>query len=176
MERVIFCSKIWVTLFGLFAATACVSESVRRDGLPDERSFEVYASSSVASDPDNRLAISSSIGVLGDYKYSLDGSLAKSNLRGIELDKKNKVVKDKRTGKIGITQGRLIVKYVDGLNGENIALDYGLNLVDQLPSINRLVVQLSDLTNLEQIQETLSLDRRVLTTSLEVYYGGYQER
>jgi hypothetical protein len=85
-------------------------------------------------------------------------------------------VKDKLTGKIGITQGRLIVKYVDGLNGENIALDYGLNLVDQLPSINRLVVQLSDLTNLEQIQETLSFDRRVLTTSLEVYYGGYQER
>ena len=113
MARVISCWKIWLTLFGVFATSVCVGESIRRDGVPYEQSFDVYAASSVVSDPDNQVAISSSVSVLGDYKYSLDSSLASSNLRGGEPDQTRKVVKDKITGAIGITQGRLIVKYAD---------------------------------------------------------------
>lgn len=45
-----------------------------------------------------------------------------------------------------------------------------------LPSINRIVVQLPDLIGLANVQNSLSVDQRVLETSLEVYYGGYQLR
>ena len=94
----------------------------------------------------------------------------------MQIESKKSVVKDLMSGRIGITEGRLIIKYAKGVNGENLAIDYSLDLVEQLPSINRIVVQLSDLTTLKQVQGNLMLDKRVLTTSLEVQYGGYTPR
>ena len=170
----------WLFLFmflvRIFWAEYSVADLDRADGAQFEPSFEVYSSSSVVSDPDDLVKISSKIGALGEYKYSLDGSLAASNLRGMQIESKKTVVKDLMSGRIGITEGRLIIKYADGVNGENLAIDYSLDLVEQLPSINRIVVQLSDLTTLKQVQGNLMLDKRVLTTSLEAQYGGYTPR
>ena len=170
----------WLFLFmflvRIFWAEYSVADLDRADGAQFEPSFEVYSSSSVVSDPDDLVKISSKIGALGEYKYSLDGSLAASNLRGMQIESKKSVVKDLMSGRIGITEGRLIIKYADGVNGENLATDYSLDLVEQLPSINRIVVQLSDLTTLKQVQGNLMLDKRVLTTSLEAQYGGYTPR
>ena len=168
--------NLLMILGGILWVGYCSAELVRADGARFLESFQVYSASSVVSDPDDKVNISGKVVALGDYKYSLDSSLASSNLRGMQLDPKRKVVKDLVTGRIGITQGRLIVKYADGVNGDNIALDYGLELVDRLPSINRIVVQLFDLTNLKQVQDNLMLDQRVLTTTLEAYYGGYHFR
>ena len=120
--------------------------------------------------------IESDIGVLGPYKYSLDGSLAPSALRGVEREARKLVVKDLVTGKIGLTEGKLIIKHGIGVNVDDIASDYGFEIVDYLPSINRIVVQLPDLIGFANVQNSLRLDQRVMETSLEVYYGGYQLR
>ncbi len=167
---------LFMCLVRMFWAEYSVADFDRADGAQFAPSFEVYSSSSVVSDPDDLVKISSKIGALGEYKYSLDGSLAASNLRGMEIESKKSVVKDLMSGRIGITEGRLIIKYAKGVNGENLAIDYSLDLVEQLPSINRIVVQLSDLTTLKQVQGNLMLDKRVLTTSLEAQYGGYTPR
>ena len=85
-----------------------------------------------------------------------------------------KVVENPLTGRIGLTSGHLIVEYAEGENGPDLALGYGLAVISQLPSINRIVVQLSDLGQFEQVKESMRLDDRVVSTELEVYYGGYK--
>ena len=102
--------------------------------------------------------------------------MSPSPLRGGEREAKKLVVKDLVTGKIGLTEGKLIIKHVIGVNGDDIASDYGFEIVDYLPSINRIVVQLPDLIGFANVQNSLRVDQRVMETSLEVYYGGYQLR
>ena len=157
-------------------STACFSGVQSIDGTTESESFEIYFSSIVVSDPGNSIKIDGDIGVLGPYKYSLDGSLSLSPPRGVEREARKLVVKDLVTGKIGLTEGKLIIKHVIGVNGDDIASDYGFEIVDYLPSINRIVVQLPDLIGFANVQNSLRVDQRVMETSLEVYYGGYQLR
>ena len=157
-------------------ATACFSCVQRIDGTTESQSFEIYFSSIVVSDPGNSINIDGGTGILGPYKYSLDGSLSPPPLRGVEREARKTVVKDLVTGKIGLTEGKLIIKHITGVNADDIASDYGLEVVDYLPSINRIVVQLPDLLGLANVQNSLRVDQRILETSLEVYYGGYQLR
>lgn len=159
----------------LFAA-GCFSSIQRIDGTTEAQAFEIYATSVVVSDPRDLISVDSGIGVIGDYKYSLDGSLAPVLLRGAETDSSKTVVKDLVTGRIGVTEGKLIIKYAAGNNPDNIALDYGYEVVDHLRLINRMVVKLPNLTDLPNVQSSLRLDERVLETSLEVDYGGYRLR
>ena len=171
-----FLFHLFVFLASSFFAAGCFSSIQRIDGTTEAQAFEIYASSVVVSDPRDLIRVNSGIGVVGDYKYSLDGSLAPALLRGAETDSGKTVVRDLVTGKIGVTEGKLIIKYAAGNNPDNIALDYGYDVVDYLRSINRMVVKLPDLTDLLNVQSSLRLDERVLETSLEVDFGGYRLR
>jgi hypothetical protein len=136
--------------------------------------LNIIESSVVAIDQDNNIGLTSGIEALGDYKYSLDNSLATSQAQSADPVSSLKVVENPLTGRIGLTSGHLIVEYAEGENGPDLALGYGLAVISQLPSINRIVVQLSDLGQFEQVKESMRLDDRVVSTELEVYYGGYK--
>jgi hypothetical protein len=132
-------------------------------------------SSVVVIDNDNNIALTAGITALGDYKYSLDDSLTngQAQSQSVQSVSSLKVVKNPLTGRIGLTSGQLIVEYVEGENGADLALGYGLEVISQLPSINRIFVQLDDMGKFQQVKEAMRLDDRVVSAELEIDYGGY---
>ena len=83
-----------------------------------------------------------------------------------------KVIKNPNTGRMGITNGQLFIHYAEGENGSDIALNYGLSVVTELPSIDRIVVQIIDLEMYGQIKEAMKLDGRIVSIDLDIKYGG----
>lgn len=136
--------------------------------------LNIIESSVVVIDQDNNIGLTSGIEALGDYKYSLDDSLGTVQTQSAQPVSSLKVVVNPLTGRIGLTSGHLIVEYAEGESGPDLALSYGLAVISQLPSLNRIVVQLGDLGEFEQVKESMRLDDRVVSTELEIYYGGYK--
>lgn len=128
----------------------------------------------VIFDKDNTISLDVGIAEIGDYKYSLDGSLGNNQVQNIQSSSVMTVVKNPNTGRVGLTNGQLFIKYAEGVNGPDLALNYGLSVIDELPSLNRIVVQLNNLGNYELIKESMKLDIRVISTELEVYYAATQ--
>ena len=131
----------------------------------------IIENSVVVADKDNQISLNDGILAIGDYKYSLDGSLVVSQARNAQLSSVMKVVKNPFTGRIGLTNGRLVIKYADGENGSDLALNYGLSVIGELPSLNRVVAQLKNIEDFTRINEAMKLDDRVISTELEIYYG-----
>lgn len=135
-------------------------------------------------DLNNQIVTSNTIVALGKFKYSLDDSLAIVQVKNTQLMSSQKqsaqsitsmkVVADPRTGRIGLTNGQLIIKYAEGVIGADLALDYGLSIITELASINRVVVQVGDLAGFAQLNETLRSDDRVVSTELDIYYGDHK--
>jgi hypothetical protein len=136
--------------------------------------LSIIESSVVVIDQDNNIGLTSGILALGDYKYSLDGSLGTIQTQSAQPESSMKVVVNSLTGRIGLTSGHLIIQYAEGENGRDLALGYGLAVINQLPSLDRIVVKLVNLGQFEQIIKLMSLDDRVVATELDVYYGGYK--
>lgn len=161
-------------LAAIVANTVFAGDSSTRLGGSNDTALEIILASSVAEDPNDQIVTSNAVVALGDFKYSLDGSLNIPSGQSSAGSPVMKVVKDSITGRIGLTNGQLIIEYVEGENGAYLASDYGLAIVSQLSSINRVVVQLVDFGEYKQLQTTLGLDTRVISTELDVYYGGYK--
>jgi len=165
---------ISVILTLILTAPIVASEPSSRLGTANQAALKIYEASSVVEDPTDQILTSSTIAALGDFKYPLEGSLQVSRGQSATTGTLMKVVKDALTGRIGLTSGHLIVEYVEGESGPDLALSYGLAVISQLPSLNRIVVQLGDLGEFEQVKESMRLDDRVVSTELEIYYGGYK--
>lgn len=134
----------------------------------------IIENSMVVFDKNNTISINDGIGAIGDYKYSLDGSLPNNQLQNTQSSIIMKVVKNRNTGRVGLTNGQLFIKYAEGVNGPDLALNYGLSVIDVLPSLNRIVVQLNNLEDYERIKESMKLDDRVISTELDIYYAALQ--
>jgi hypothetical protein len=52
-----------------------------------------------------------------------------------------------------------------------LAAEYRLNVISELPSLNRFTVQLSDATDFFALREQLRSDSRVLATELDVSFA-----
>ena len=136
--------------------------------------IDIIENSMVVFDKNNTISINDGIAAIGDYKYSLDGSLPNTQLQNTQSSIIMKVVKNSNTGRVGLTNGQLFIKYAEGVNGPDLALNYGLSVIDALPSLNRIVVQLNNLGDYERIKESMKLDDRVISTELDIYYAAIQ--
>ena len=158
-----------------FMAVLLTSWASGQQAVPiGHQELNIIESSVVVSDQDNNIGLTSGIKALGDYKYSLDNSLGTVQTQSAQPVSLLKVVVNPSTGRIGLTSGHLIIEYVEGETGPDLALGYGLAVISQLPSLNRIVVQLGNLGQFEQVNESMRLDDRVVSTELEIYYGGYK--
>ena len=154
-------------LVGVLSSVA----SAQQQNPSDYEDLIIIENSVVVADKDNQINLNEGISAVGDYKYSLDGSLLISQAQNAQSSTVMKVVKNPSTGRIGLTNGLLIIKYADGENGSDLALNYGLSVIDELPSLNRVVAQLKNPEDFTRINEAMKLDNRVISTELEIYYG-----
>ena len=135
-------------------------------------SYKIFLDSSVVLDTQNIIATSEKVDVIGDYKYSLDKSLADSAVgQNAVIGNSMKIVQDIGSGIKGITDGKIFVEHAKTANGETIASDYSLTVVSKFPLINRVVVQVRDLSKIKMVREELELDYRVVSTELDIMYG-----
>ena len=130
----------------------------------------------MVEDPSDQIATSKSVIAFGKFKYSLDGSLPVARGQSSEVRPSMHVVKDSISKQIGLSNGQLIIKYKPGTDGLALAADYRLTVVGELPSLDRIVVQLVELGALTQLQDDLISDARVLSTELDVRYGEVREQ
>ena len=72
---------------------------------------------------------------------------------------------------MGITEGQVIVEYYDRSDIDTLLQDYSLQLVLELQGLNRCVIQISNLSRLNEALEELSNDFRVKSTELMVNFG-----
>ena len=72
---------------------------------------------------------------------------------------------------MGITEGQVIVEYYDRSDIDTLLHDYSLQLVLELQGLNRFVVQISNLSRLNEALAELSNDFRVKSTELMVNFG-----
>lgn len=165
--------SVIVVKFTFMAVLLTSGAGAQQQAPIGHQEISIIESSVVVIDKDNNIALAAGIAALGDYKYSLDNSLATSQAQSADPVSSLKVVENTLTGRIGLTSGHLIVEYAEGENGPDLAFGYGLAVISQLPSLNRIVVQLGDLGQFEQVKESMRLDDRVVSTELEIYYGGY---
>lgn len=165
--------SVIVVKFTFMAVLLTSGAGAQQQAPIGHQKLSIIESSVVVIDKDNNIALAAGIAALGDYKYSLDDTLATGQTQNAQPVSSLKVVKNPLTGRIGLTSGQLIVEYAEGENGPDLALWYGLEVISQLPSINRIIVQLDDMGKFEQVKEVMRLDDRVVSTELEVYYGGY---
>jgi len=144
---------------------------------PSDRSnIEMVQGAVVVEDPSDQIATSKSVIAFGKFKYSLDGSLPVARGQSSEVVPSMHVVKDSISKQIGLSNGQLIIKYIPGTDGLALAADYRLTVVGELPSLDRIVVQLVELGALTQLQDDLISDARVLSTELDVRYGEVREQ
>ena len=144
---------------------------------PSNRSsIEIVEGAVVVEDPSDQITTSKSVIAFGKFKYSLDGSLPVARGQSSEVVPSMHVVKDSISKQIGLSNGQLIIKYKPGTDGLALAADYRLTVVGELPSLDRIVVQLVKLGALTQLQDELISDARVLSTELDVRYGEVREQ
>jgi hypothetical protein len=161
-------------IIGFFSIAAMSQEMIDQDATSLQENIVIYEKSSVSLDVDNEIVIDNNIKALGDYKYSLDGSLASISIQSGVSFGGTKVVKNSDTGQIGLTNGQVIIKYKDGIDGGSIATDYGLNLIGTLPNINRITIQLSNLNKFTTLRSKLNSDNRVVSIELDVSYAPHR--
>ena len=137
----------------------------------DKPELSIIAASTVVLDAENQIPTSASISTFGQYKYSLDGSLTALDGQNTQTRQMMKMVLDKATGQLGLTNGQVIIRYANQADGRNLAAEYRLNVISELPSLNRFTVQLSDATDFFVLREQLSSDSRVLATELDVSFA-----
>jgi len=152
------------------------SEPTKRIGASERSYLEIVQGAVVVEDPADQIATSKSVIAFGKFKYSLDGSLPTARGQSSEVGPRMHVVKDSISKQIGLSNGQLIIKYKPGTDGLALAGDYRLTVVGELPSLDRIVVQLVELGALTQLQEDLISDARVLSTELDVRYGDVREQ
>ena len=154
---------------------ACILSSIafaQQQVADDYQDFIIIEDSVVIVDTDNNVLLTDGIKTIGNYKFSLDGSLNGVREQNAQIKTTMKVIKNPNTGRMGITNGQLFIHYAQGENGSDIALNYGLSVVTELPSIDRIVVQIIDLNMYGQIKEAMELDGRIVSTDLDIKYGG----
>jgi hypothetical protein len=158
-------------LAGIFAASLSFANGPAQSDK-GRQGFTVVLDSSVVMDPNDEIAQSEKIGSVGDFKYSLDGHLAQPGTGQTAGLKQNmKVVELVGSTVKGITDGKIFVHYVHGTEVTQIAVDYNLQLIVNIPGINRLLLKVNDLGRLESVQEELERDFRVVKTELDIFYG-----
>lgn len=169
-------STITLTIFALACFGAVTSGPWAKGAatLIDEVNdpeLSVISASTVVLDAENQIPTSASISAFGQYKYSLDGSLTALDGQNAQTRQMMKMVLDKTTGQLGLTNGQVIIRYANQADGSNLAAEYRLNVISELPSLNRFTVQLSDATDFFALREQLSSDSRVLATELDVSFA-----
>jgi len=80
------------------------------------------------------------------------------------------VVRDASTGRIGVAIGKLLVTYRDGANLQNIATDYGLDVVDTFQRLSTGVLAINSFAHYLEVKAALELDYRVKEVKLEVIF------
>lgn len=80
------------------------------------------------------------------------------------------VVRDAYTGRIGVAIGKVLVTYRDGANLQNIATDYGLDVVETFHRLSTGVLAVDSFAHYSEIKAALELDDRVKAVKLEVIY------
>ena len=80
------------------------------------------------------------------------------------------VVRDASTGRIGVAIGKVLVTYRDGANLQNIATDYGLDVVETFHRLSTGVLAINSFAHYSEIKAALELDYRVKGVKLEVIY------
>ena len=156
---------------GIFAASLSFANGPAQNDQ-GRQAYTVILGSSVVMDPNDEIAQSETIGSVGGFKYSLDGGLAQLGMgQTAGLKQHMKVVELVGSTIKGITDGKIFVQYVPGTDPTQIPVDYGLQQVETFPSINRVLLKVSDISRLESVQEELERDFRVVKTELDIFYG-----
>ena len=158
-------------LTGIFAASLSFANGPAQSDQ-GRQAFTVILGSSVVLDPNDDIAQSEKIGSVGDFKYSLDAGVAQLGLgQTARVTQQMKVVELVGSTVKGITDGKIFVQYVPGVDPTQIPVDYGLEQVETFPGINRVLLKVSDISRLESVQEELERDFRVVKTELDIFYG-----
>ena len=160
----------------MFASVLLAAEPALSLYPPDRSTIEMVQDAVVVEDPLDQIATSESVFAFGKFKYSLDGNLPVARGQHSEVGPSMHVVKDSISKQIGLSNGQLIIKYIPGTDGVALAGEYGLTLVGELPSLDRIVVQLVELEALADLQDELLRDARILSTELDVRYGEVREQ
>ena len=139
--------------------------------LNNNPSLTIIASSTVIADPQNQIATTSTVKALGTYKYSLDGSLVSLRPEDSSQQAMMKVVRDEDTGQLGLTNGQLIISYTEQTDPQGLADDYGLAVINEMASLRKITVQLTDFGGFTVLEQQLRIDPRIASTELDVSYA-----
>ena len=133
-------------------------------------SFSYLDAAEIVFDENDEISVSSTIGSIGKFKYSIDSSISSVRPQNLSLSPQWKLMKNESTGEFGLTKGWLIIHYETGTNGEELVADLNLNKVRGLENLDRIVVLVPNLADLSAFRETLENDSRILSAELDIVY------
>ena len=159
---------LWLLIL-LVSPSVIFAEIAGKDG-PVIESILYLENAEVILDERDEIEESEKISSIGKFKYSLDSSISSVRPQNLSLTPQWKLMKNESTGEFGLTKGWLIIHYETGTNDEELVADLNLNKVRGLENLDRIVVLVPNLADLNAFRETLENDSRILSTELDVVY------
>jgi hypothetical protein len=77
-------------------------------------------------------------------------------------------VQEPGTDGFKVSDGSMLIEYVEGTDTAAIALDYGLELIRDFPSVRTASFQAASFSELSELMETLMNDERISFVSLDL--------
>jgi hypothetical protein len=79
-----------------------------------------------------------------------------------------KLVQEPDTDSFKVSDGSMLIEYVEGTDTAAIARDYGLKLTRDFPSVRTASFQAARFSGLSELMETLMNDERISFVSLDL--------
>ena len=151
-----------------FASTANNSNSVVEETI--RQMPTVLFRSVVVLDENNFIPLLPDIYRLGNFKYELTpGALSLFyTTQSIAEGRVYKLVQEPGTDGLKVSDGSMLIEYVEGTDTAAIARDYGLELIRDFPSVRTASFQAASFSELSELMETLMDDERISFVSLDL--------
>ncbi|MBH98818.1 MAG: hypothetical protein CMM56_10275 [Rhodospirillaceae bacterium] len=130
----------------------------------------IILQSVVIRDRDNLIPLLPDIKQLGDFKYELmPGSLSSFYLTQARSEEPTyKLVQELNSDAYKISDGSLLIEYVDGVSTAVIANDYTLKLILDFPSVRTASFQSENFSGLAELVLALMHDERINSVTLDL--------
>jgi hypothetical protein len=130
----------------------------------------VLLQSVVVLDENNLIPLFPDIYRLGNFKYELTPGALSSFYMTHSMSERPvyKLVQEPDTDSFKVSDGSMLIEYVEGTDTEAIARDYGLELIRDFPSVRAASFQAASFSELSELMETLMNDERINFVSLDL--------
>jgi len=151
-----------------FVSTANNSNSVVEETV--RQMPTVLLQSAVVLDESNLIPLLPDIYRLGNFKYELIPGALSSFYMTQSMSERSvyKLVQEPDTDSFKVSDGSMLIEYVEGTDTAAIARDYGLKLTRDFPSVRTASFQAARFSGLSELMETLMNDERISFVSLDL--------